>query len=134
MEQCTSIDPATTSLQLTSRTRCRTHTQRCAGSYTQLQQAGSGDGSHGEEEEEGSCDDGMLSSLESLSLSEQLFSSHPPLPTENSLPHPPPPIPPHTCRQEALWEDITVDDLAGYMDQLLYLPRPMSDMAELMYA
>ena len=42
----------------------------------------------------------------------------------------------HTsCRQAALWEDdITVDDLAGYMDQLLHLPKPMSDMAELMYA
>ena len=43
---------------------------------------------------------------------------------------------PHTsCRQAALWEDdVTVDDLAGYMDQLLHLPKPMSDMAELMYA
>ena len=39
-----------------------------------------------------------------------------------------------TCRQQATaYDDITVDDLAGYLDELLYLPRPMSDMAELMY-
>ena len=28
---------------------------------------------------------------------------------------------------------VTVDDLAGYFDQMLHLPRPMSDMAQLMY-
>lgn len=40
-----------------------------------------------------------------------------------------------TCRQEACYypNDITVDELAGYLDELLYLPQPMSDMAELMY-
>jgi hypothetical protein len=38
-----------------------------------------------------------------------------------------------SCRQEALYNDITVEDLAGYLDELLYLPKPMSDMAELMY-
>ena len=29
-------------------------------------------------------------------------------------------------------DDVTVDDLAGYFDQMLHLPRPMSDMAQLM--
>ena len=40
-----------------------------------------------------------------------------------------------SCREEAIniYNDITVDELAGYLDELLYLPRPMSDMAELMY-
>ena len=41
------------------------------------------------------------------------------------------------CREEALGvgyvDDVTVDDLAGYFDQMLHLPRPMSDMAQLMY-
>ena len=40
-----------------------------------------------------------------------------------------------SCRQEVLYHnDVTVDELAGYLDELLHLPRPMSDMAELMYA
>ena len=30
-------------------------------------------------------------------------------------------------------DDVTVEDLAGYFDQMLHLPRPMSDMAQLMY-
>ena len=30
-------------------------------------------------------------------------------------------------------DDTTVDELAGYFDLMLYLPRPMSEMAELMY-
>ena len=40
-----------------------------------------------------------------------------------------------SCRQEACYypSDITVDELAGYLDELLYIPKPMSDMAELMY-
>lgn len=42
-----------------------------------------------------------------------------------------------TCRQQAavpvFTDDTTVDDLAGYFDQMLYIPKPMSDMAELMY-
>ena len=42
-----------------------------------------------------------------------------------------------SCRDEALgvgyMDDVTVDDLAGYFDQMLYLPKPMSDMAQLMY-
>ncbi len=43
-----------------------------------------------------------------------------------------------TCRQElcapCYLDDTTVDDLVGYFEQMLYLPKPMSDMAELMYA
>ncbi|XP_003387872.1 PREDICTED: oxidative stress-responsive serine-rich protein 1-like [Amphimedon queenslandica] len=38
-----------------------------------------------------------------------------------------------TCRQEAMYSDVSVEELAGYFDELLYLPRPMSVMAELMY-
>ena len=42
-----------------------------------------------------------------------------------------------SCRDEALGvgyvDDITVEDLAGYFDQMLHLPKPMSDMAQLMY-
>lgn len=39
-----------------------------------------------------------------------------------------------TCRQEAMYNnDITVEELAGYFDELLHLPKPMSVMAELMY-
>ena len=42
------------------------------------------------------------------------------------------------CRGEALGvgyvqDDVTVDDLTGYFDQMLHLPKPMSDMAKLMY-
>ena len=41
------------------------------------------------------------------------------------------------CRDEALGvgyvDDVTVDDLAGYFDQMLHLPKPMSEMAQLMY-
>ena len=41
------------------------------------------------------------------------------------------------CREEALGvgyvDDVTADDLAGYFDQMLHLPRPMSDMAQLIY-
>jgi hypothetical protein len=42
-----------------------------------------------------------------------------------------------SCRDEALGvgyvDDVTVDDLTGYFDQMLHLPRPMSEMAQLMY-
>ena len=41
------------------------------------------------------------------------------------------------CRGEALGvgyvDDVTVEDLTGYLDQMLHLPKPMSDMAQLMY-
>ena len=42
-----------------------------------------------------------------------------------------------SCRNEVLGvgyvDDVTVDDLAGYFDQMLHLPKPMSEMAQLMY-
>lgn len=48
-----------------------------------------------------------------------------------------------SCREEASaaavacaagsLDDTTVDDLAGYLDEIMYLPQPMSEMAELMY-
>lgn len=49
---------------------------------------------------------------------------------------------PRTCRQQQAdydnygsqcFDDTTVDDLAGYLDELMHLPKPMSEMAELMY-
>ena len=45
---------------------------------------------------------------------------------------------PRSCRAEATssamcLDDTTVDDLAGYLDQIMFLPKPMSEMAELMY-
>lgn len=45
---------------------------------------------------------------------------------------------PRSCRQEATnsvtyFDDTTVDDLAGYLDEIMFLPKPMSEMAELMY-
>lgn len=30
-------------------------------------------------------------------------------------------------------DDTTVDELAGYLENMMYLPKPMSEMAELMY-
>ncbi len=43
-----------------------------------------------------------------------------------------------SCREEAAacancFDDTTVDDLAGYLDEIMFIPRPMSEMAELMY-
>lgn len=39
-----------------------------------------------------------------------------------------------SCRQEALYyNDVSVEELAGYFDELLHIPKPMSVMAELMY-
>ena len=35
------------------------------------------------------------------------------------------------CRVQA--NDVTVDELAGYMENALFIPRPMSSMAEMMY-
>ena len=45
---------------------------------------------------------------------------------------------PRSCREEATnsmasLDDTTVDDLAGYLDEIMFLPKPMSEMAELMY-
>lgn len=30
-------------------------------------------------------------------------------------------------------DDTTVDELAAYLEEMMYLPKPMSEMAELMY-
>lgn len=43
-----------------------------------------------------------------------------------------------SCREEAAagmnhLDDTTVEDLAGYLDQIMFIPKPMSEMAELMY-
>ena len=97
-----------------------------------------------------SSEDLIVNSLHSLSLSSHP-RSNPTSPTgvdSSSLPlsshllgHDATRVPGLSCRQQAhaasagggYLDDTTVDDLAGYFDQLLYLPRPMSDMAELMY-
>ncbi|KAH7975462.1 uncharacterized protein LOC119372516 [Rhipicephalus sanguineus] len=44
-----------------------------------------------------------------------------------------PPGPDLTCSQQARMDDTTVDELAGYFDNLVYIPRKMSVMAEMMY-
>ena len=43
-----------------------------------------------------------------------------------------------SCREQAAaagsgLDDTTVDDLAGYLDEIMFIPKPMSEMAELMY-
>lgn len=38
-----------------------------------------------------------------------------------------------TCSQQARMDDTTVDELASYFDNLVYIPRKMSVMAEMMY-
>lgn len=70
-----------------------------------------------------SCDcQSIQYGLEYIEPHPSFFTSH--LPTQRL-----------SCRQEVLYHnDVTVDELAGYLDELLHLPRPMSDMAELMYA
>jgi len=41
---------------------------------------------------------------------------------------------PQSCREQAQVDcDVTVDDLAGYMETVLFIPKPMSSMAEMMY-
>eukprot|EP00116_Pleurobrachia_bachei_P017194 sb/3477456/ len=50
--------------------------------------------------------------------------------TQQQQPVPPPPT--KGCRSQA--NDVTVDELAGYMENALFIPRPMSTMAEMMYA
>lgn len=47
---------------------------------------------------------------------------------------------PKSCREQAgatshvnCLDDTTVDDLAGYLDEIMFIPKPMSEMAELMY-
>ncbi|XP_078682879.1 uncharacterized protein LOC144917115 isoform X1 [Branchiostoma floridae x Branchiostoma belcheri] len=38
-----------------------------------------------------------------------------------------------SCSQEARLDDTSIEDLAGYFDQLVYIPKKMSAMAEMMY-
>uniref|UniRef100_A0A1E1XQ00 Oxidative stress-responsive serine-rich protein 1 n=1 Tax=Amblyomma sculptum TaxID=1581419 RepID=A0A1E1XQ00_AMBSC len=38
-----------------------------------------------------------------------------------------------TCSQQARMDDTTVDELASYLENLVYIPRKMSVMAEMMY-
>lgn len=38
-----------------------------------------------------------------------------------------------SCSQEARLDDLTVNELAGYFDDFVYIPKKMSSMAEMMY-
>ena len=38
-----------------------------------------------------------------------------------------------TCSQQALMDDMTVDELAGYLEDFVHIPKKMSSMAEMMY-
>lgn len=38
-----------------------------------------------------------------------------------------------TCSQEAKLDEMAVDELAGYFEDFMYIPKKMSDMAEMMY-
>ena len=40
---------------------------------------------------------------------------------------------PCTCSDQARLDDLSVDELAGYFDDFVYIPRKMSKMAEMMY-
>ena len=40
---------------------------------------------------------------------------------------------PCTCSQQARMDDLSVDELAGYFEDFVYIPRKMSSMAEMMY-
>ncbi|GAB6029024.1 hypothetical protein CHUAL_004812 [Chamberlinius hualienensis] len=38
-----------------------------------------------------------------------------------------------SCSQQARLDDVTIDELAGYFENYVYIPRKMSSMAEMMY-
>lgn len=38
-----------------------------------------------------------------------------------------------SCAQQARLDDVTMDELAGYFENYVYIPRKMSTMAEMMY-
>lgn len=60
-------------------------------------------------------------------------------PSTNSLAGPSCPLHPGrckrpcTCSDQARLDDLSVDDLAGYFEDFVYIPRKMSRMAEMMY-
>uniref|UniRef100_S4RWX6 Oxidative stress-responsive serine-rich protein 1 n=1 Tax=Petromyzon marinus TaxID=7757 RepID=S4RWX6_PETMA len=46
----------------------------------------------------------------------------------------PVPLPPSSCSEQArVVDDTTIEDLSGYLELYLYLPKKMSSMAEMMY-
>lgn len=44
-----------------------------------------------------------------------------------------PTAPEQTCSQQARREDVTINELAGYFENLVHIPKKMSSMAEQMY-
>lgn len=72
----------------------------------------------------------------SLSVSSSSSSAHTDLVSGSA---PQPQVVMRTCREQAAaayvnsFDDTTVDDLAGYLDEIMFIPKPMSEMAELMY-
>ena len=40
---------------------------------------------------------------------------------------------PCTCSQQARVDDLTVEELASYFEDFVYIPKKMSTMAEMMY-
>ncbi|XP_059491046.1 uncharacterized protein LOC132205787 [Neocloeon triangulifer] len=45
----------------------------------------------------------------------------------------PPPAPEQTCSQQARREEVSINELAGYFENLVHIPKKMSSMAEQMY-
>ena len=83
-------------------------------------------------------DESIITSFNSLSVSHSGY--HGSSNTLRTLPHSGSSTS-MSCRQQAVtygaggrcYDDTTVDDLAGYLDEIMFLPKPMSEMAELMY-
>ncbi|XP_065348166.1 uncharacterized protein LOC135944878 [Cloeon dipterum] len=46
---------------------------------------------------------------------------------------PSPPAPEQSCSQQARLEEVTINELAGYFENLVHIPKKMSSMAEQMY-